>query len=86
MLQTKKGNNMSFSSNELQEIQNLLDLKIRSEIKKPNTDYNLVSNLSDIAQKVDEERRIQWKKENFGLYEEMAEQCLDAFSSDDIPF
>lgn len=77
---------MSFSSNDLKTIQNLLDLKIRSEIKKPNTDYNLVSNLADLAQKVDEERRTQWNKEHFGLYEEIAEECLTAFSSDDIPF
>lgn len=74
-------------SKELNQLQDNLLNYIKDQLNHPTIDFKSVKANLKLLEKVDAERRETWHKEKFGVYEEIADQCLSKdFTMDDIPF
>ena len=75
---------------QLQKAQKQLEIAAKQMIDDPMTDYSSLSELLGLIEKLDKFRREQWNKGVFGEYDQIAEQMLENvvldFCSDDIPF
>jgi hypothetical protein len=75
---------------QLQKAQKQLEIAAKQMIDDPMTDYSSLSELLGLIQKIDKFRREQWNKGVFGEYDQIAEQMSENvvldFCSDDIPF
>lgn len=93
---------IDLTTDQLMTIQKSLIYEMRKKLKEPMCDYELISKLALLTDKIDSHRRKQWNDEKFGPYEEMADDMLEElerraaiddedeeeqhFASDDIPF
>jgi hypothetical protein len=75
---------------QLQKAQKQLEIAAKQMIDDPMTDYSSLSELLGLIEKLDKFRREQWNKGVFGEYDQIAEQMSENvvldFCSDDIPF
>lgn len=71
---------------DLQLLQEMLRKAIVREIKRPMIDFDSMREMASTMERVDTLRRMQWHKDKFGAYEEMAEEALHTLAPDDIPF
>lgn len=56
------------------------------ELVAPMTDYAQINRLIKTIEEIDKLRRDAWNDEKFGDYNKSANEALELFNSDDIPF
>lgn len=74
------------TSKELELIQETLKKSIRASLSKLDCDYDKVKELAEVTGKVDTLRRQTRHDEKFGVYEDIVDEVIEEFNSDDIPF
>jgi len=79
----------SLSSKELRIIQDILDAHVAQVLSEPDTDYIALAKTLKVIYKIDNNKRVKWRKEKFGVYEEIADEALKMqppFNPDYRPF
>ena len=74
------------SARQLAMAQKALKYLINKELKKPMINFENIEIMVSAMAKIDNNRRATWNKEEFGHYEDMANEALSAMDPDDIPF
>jgi len=83
---------MKLNSQELQQVQNVLEQLAKNEIDSPMTNYSKLNNLMKVIKDVDSISREVWNEEKFGASDRAADEAItllnleNKFTADDIPF
>ena len=74
------------TSKQLQTVQESLVKDIKRQLSKSMIDFDMIREMTNTLEAVDNLRRKTWHSETFGVYEEIVDEVMEEFDSDDIPF